>query len=117
MDGDQESERAIIIGGSMAGLFAAPLLADFYPEVLILERDTLPERAAHRKGVPQGRHAHALLAQGQQRLEEFFPGLTESLTAWGAPRGHGRFFSGGGYFARHPQAPSALFVSRALLEA
>ena len=33
-----------------------------------------------RRGVPQGRHAHALLARGQRILEELFPGLQQELT-------------------------------------
>src|SRR5262245_29830618 len=66
---------AIVIGGSMAGLLAARILADFYGEVVILERDACPDEVKARKGVPQGQHAHGLLAKGQQILEELFPGL------------------------------------------
>ena len=116
MDKQQVTNTAGIIGGSMAGLLAARVLADHYAQVTILERDTLPETAGNRKGVPQGRHAHALLGRGRQIMEQFFPGLTETLIQQGAAYGHGRFFSGGGYFARHPQAPAALYVSRACLE-
>ena len=41
--------------------------------------------AENRKGVPQGRHAHVLLAQGAQILDELFPGLLDDLAAGGAP--------------------------------
>jgi hypothetical protein len=37
--------------------------------------------------VPQGHHLHALLARGQQALEELFPGLTATLVAQGVPAG------------------------------
>jgi hypothetical protein len=49
------------------------------------DRDLLLERAADRRGVPQGRHAHALLARGAQILEELFPGLLADLAAAGVP--------------------------------
>ena len=51
---------------SLAGLLAARVLADTYERVTVVERDPLPERAEHRKGVPQGRHAHLLLPRGTQ---------------------------------------------------
>jgi 2-polyprenyl-6-methoxyphenol hydroxylase-like FAD-dependent oxidoreductase len=65
-------EHAVVLGASMAGLAAARVLADAYERVTVLERDPLPAAAAHRKGVPQSRHAHALLAGGRAALEELF---------------------------------------------
>ncbi|MBW7883698.1 MAG: hypothetical protein H3C34_13885 [Caldilineaceae bacterium] len=114
---ETQQRTAIVIGGSMAGLMAARVLADHFTRVVILERDVLSEVAANRKGVPQGQHAHALLGQGRRIMEQYFPGLTESLIRQGAPLGHGRFFSGGGYFVRHTQTPPTLYVSRPCLEA
>lgn len=110
------SQHAIVIGGSMAGLLAARVLADQFDRVTICERDTLPSEAEPRKGVPQGRHAHALLARGQMALEEIFPGLTRELVTKGAVLGHGRLFSGGGYHQPFKQGQGGLFVSRPLLE-
>jgi 2-polyprenyl-6-methoxyphenol hydroxylase-like FAD-dependent oxidoreductase len=77
--------RAIVIGGSMAGLLAARVLAAHFDRVTIVERDSFPERPAFRKGVPQSRHVHVLLGRGQQLLEHFFPGLLAELAARGAP--------------------------------
>ncbi|MGY1683122.1 hypothetical protein [Geodermatophilus sp. SYSU D01176] len=57
-------ERAVVLGGSTAGLLAARVLADTHPEVVVVQRDELPEGAAHRRGVPQGRHVHGLLGRG-----------------------------------------------------
>ena len=37
--------------------------------------------------MPQAHHAHALLARGQQTLEELFPGITTQLATRGAPTG------------------------------
>jgi len=69
----------------MAGLLAARVLADAYQRVTVVDRDLLPECAADRQGVPQGRHAHGLLARGAQILDELFPGLLADLAAAGAP--------------------------------
>jgi 2-polyprenyl-6-methoxyphenol hydroxylase-like FAD-dependent oxidoreductase len=109
-------KTAIVIGGSMAGLLAARTLADYYSQVLVLERDSLPASAAPRKGVPQARHAHALLGKGQEILEGLLPGLTQHLIHEGAIWGDGRFFSGGGYHCPIPAASKMLLVSRPLLE-
>jgi phytoene dehydrogenase-like protein len=37
--------HAIVIGGSMAGLLAARVLADYFEQVTILERDRFPTEA------------------------------------------------------------------------
>jgi 2-polyprenyl-6-methoxyphenol hydroxylase-like FAD-dependent oxidoreductase len=77
-------EHAIVLGASMAGLLAARVLADFYATVTVIERDTLDDTAAVRRGVPQGRHAHGLLMRGAQALEELFPGFLDELADDGA---------------------------------
>jgi len=81
----QAADRAVVLGASMAGLLAARVLADFYRRVTIIERDPLPPSGSDRKGVPQGRHAHALLPRGAQILGELFPGLLAELAAGGVP--------------------------------
>jgi 2-polyprenyl-6-methoxyphenol hydroxylase-like FAD-dependent oxidoreductase len=80
-------DRAVVLGAGMAGLLAARVLADRYGQVTVIDRDELPETPMHRRGVPHGRHLHALAARGQQALEELFPGLTAELVAHGAPVG------------------------------
>jgi 2-polyprenyl-6-methoxyphenol hydroxylase-like FAD-dependent oxidoreductase len=60
-------DHAVVLGASMGGLLAARVLDDGRRGT-ILERDPLPESAQDRKGVPQGRHAHALLPRGAQIL-------------------------------------------------
>jgi 2-polyprenyl-6-methoxyphenol hydroxylase-like FAD-dependent oxidoreductase len=74
-------EHAIVIGGGMGGLLAARALADFYTSVTVLERDAFPATDTWRKGVPQGRHTHGLLARGNAVLEEFFPGYSNEVIA------------------------------------
>lgn len=78
-------ERAIVLGASMSGLLAARVLADFYRSVTVVERDLLPDEPVNRRGVPQGRHGHALLARGARTLGELFPGILDELVADGAP--------------------------------
>ena len=80
-------QHAIVIGASMGGLLAARALSDAYAVVTVLERDALPRSDIPRKGVPQGRHAHGLLARGRAVIENFFPGWTEGIVACGGIRG------------------------------
>ncbi len=77
--------HAVVLGASMGGLLAARVLADAYERVTVVERDPLPESGSDRRGVPQGRHAHALLPRGAQILEGLFPGLLAGLVADGVP--------------------------------
>jgi 2-polyprenyl-6-methoxyphenol hydroxylase-like FAD-dependent oxidoreductase len=84
----QIGDHAVVLGAGMAGLLAARVLTDSYGQVTVIDRDELPETPMHRRGVPHGRHLHALAARGQQALEELFPGLTAELVAHGAPAGN-----------------------------
>ncbi|MFI7321194.1 NAD(P)/FAD-dependent oxidoreductase [Streptomyces venezuelae] len=78
-------ERAVVVGGGYAGLVTARVLADHFTEVLVLERDPVsPDTGVH-PHVPQGYHAHALLARGGEVLETLFPGLRAELADEGAP--------------------------------
>ncbi len=77
--------RAIVIGGSVAGLLAARVLADHFDNVTIIERDVYPEKAEFRNGVPQSRHLHILLAKGREILAEFFPTFEEDFSELGVP--------------------------------
>ncbi len=76
--------QAIVIGGSIAGLLAARVLADHFDQVTIIERDHFREKPAPRAGVPQSYQLHVLLSQGQRIIEQLFPGLSDELTVHGA---------------------------------
>jgi 2-polyprenyl-6-methoxyphenol hydroxylase-like FAD-dependent oxidoreductase len=82
-----ERTRAVVLGGSIAGLFAARVLADAYDEVLVVDRDTLLGVAGPRKGRPQGRHINAMHVRGRVVMEELYPGITDQLIADGTPFG------------------------------
>lgn len=105
----------------MAGLLAARVLSDHFDEVTIIERDRLPDGAAVRRGVPQARHAHALLARGLDALEELFPDIGAELAREGAERGDFgtdiRWQSFGTWKVRSPSGVRCSFQSRMLLEA
>lgn len=76
--------RAVVVGGSIAGLLAARALCPHVERVVLLDRDRFPAGAAPRPGVPQARHVHQILLRGLQVLEAFFPGLRAELIADGA---------------------------------
>jgi 2-polyprenyl-6-methoxyphenol hydroxylase-like FAD-dependent oxidoreductase len=120
MCSDRNERVAIVIGASMGGLLAARALADHYGQVTILERDALPPPGENRKGVPQGFHAHGLLARGREVLEQLFPGLTAALVARGAEPGDVgetvRWFHQGAYHRAAASGMDGLAVSRPLLE-
>src|SRR5579863_362575 len=79
-------QRAIVIGGSIAGLLTARVLADYFAQVTVLERDQIDDRTAVRKSVPQANHVHVLMLGGQQVLTALFPGFVDRLVAMGAVR-------------------------------
>lgn len=112
---------AIVIGASVSGLLAARVLADRYDQVIIAERDPLPNDDEPRKGVPHGRHTHGLLARGREVLEELFPGFTEEMAAQGAIPGdiaeRVLWFNHGFYLRNAPSKLLGLLISRPMLEA
>jgi len=70
------SRRAVVIGAGLAGLLAAAALSVHADEVIVLDRDELPDGPEHRKGLPQGRHAHLLMSGGLAAMEDLVPGVS-----------------------------------------
>ncbi len=81
----QFGERAVVMGGGIAGLLAAFVLAERFAKVTVAERD--PAGTSPRRGVPQGRHVHGLLPGGLRVLEELMPGFTHDMIDRGALTG------------------------------
>ncbi|MEU5193705.1 hypothetical protein AB0G86_06525 [Streptomyces scabiei] len=75
--------RAVVLGGSFAGLLAARVLSDAADEVVIVEPDLLHD-AGHGPGAPHRQQLHALLSMGRIQLERLHPGISEELTESGA---------------------------------
>src|SRR5262249_3458735 len=71
-------------GGSLAGMPGARCPSDPFARVALLDGARFPEERAAGKGLPQGRHAHALLERGRGALERLLPGLTGELVRAGA---------------------------------
>lgn len=76
---NRDYRSVIVLGGSMAGIWTARVLAEHFARVTIVERDQLPVQAEHRPGVPQDRQYHILLRRGLQIMEELFPGADKKL--------------------------------------
>jgi 2-polyprenyl-6-methoxyphenol hydroxylase-like FAD-dependent oxidoreductase len=112
--------QALVIGGSIAGLLAARVLADHFGQVTLIERDRFPGEPAFRAGVPQSRHVHAFLMGGQRILAQLFPGLADELEAAGAPRvdwfKDSETYTAFGWYPRFPSDFSAIMCSRELWE-
>jgi 2-polyprenyl-6-methoxyphenol hydroxylase-like FAD-dependent oxidoreductase len=114
-----DSHHAIVIGGSMAGLLAERVLSEHFERVTIIERDHLLDDAQPRKGVPQGRHVHTLLAGGAAILGAYFPELFAALAQDGAvPLGTAdiRRYQLGVRVAAVPSSVKTLWQSRPFLE-
>ncbi|WP_330254385.1 FAD-dependent monooxygenase [Nocardia sp. NBC_00565] len=77
-------DRAVVLGGGIAGLFAARILADHYAAVTVFERDRLTDDGTNRRGVPQAQHSHGLLMRAADIAESRFPGLIDELVTDGA---------------------------------
>ena len=115
-----DREHAIVVGGGIAGLLAARVLAEHFQRVTLVDRDTLPSTPQPRRGVPQGRHTHGLSVAGHRILDQLFPGISEELVTAGAVRGDVardcRWFFEGGCLARSASGLEGLLMSRPLLE-
>lgn len=111
---------SIVIGGSMAGLCAARVLADIFDEVIIIERDVLSDKAAIRGGAPQTSQPHALLEAGRATLEDLFPGFSQSVRdAGGLELNMTRdiaWYDRGAVVEEAKTPLSALYASRPLFE-
>lgn len=112
--------RAVVIGGSIAGLLTGQALSATFDEVVVVERDDLDTTSREvRRGVPQARHPHTLLRRGEQILNTLFPGITDDLIRHGAvvmPMERVWWWQQMGYRAAVPDAAPIISCSRPLLE-
>lgn len=113
--------HAVVLGASMAGLLAARVLSEFFDRVTVVDRDPMPADGQHRKGVPHGRHLHALHPQGAIVLDDLFPGLLARMTEHGAVRsdvsGSTRWLMSGHRFRQEHSGLLGVLGSRPFLEA
>ncbi len=112
--------HVVVIGAGIGGMCAARVLSEHSERVTLIERDELSNTPMHRKGVPQSRHPHGLLDRGRRELNQFFPGLDDTLHARG-----GLDMDAGlelatlqpdGWAERRRSGHQMLFASRLLIE-
>jgi len=85
-------KHIVVVGGSVTGLGAALALSNDGHRVTVLERDATPMPASHveaferwdRRGSPQVRHSHALLARLYCLIRDHAPDLLAKLVNCGA---------------------------------
>ena len=116
----RKTGRAVVSGAGMAGLLAARMLADHFEQVIIVEKDSLPDAPVTRNGVPQANHIHNLHEAGRRTLEDLFPGFSEDLIAAGGNRininRHSRVFIEGDVLAHGSGHIPMYCASRPLFE-
>ncbi|MFG2193327.1 FAD-dependent oxidoreductase [Streptomyces sp. NPDC048639] len=115
------SDHAVVLGGSIAGLLAARVLADAYARVTVVDRDVLTGTEGPRRSIPQGRQIHGLQPRGQEILEDLFPGFTDEMAAHGAQIqdtvNQGHWYFRGRLLRKAPSDLVTVAASRPLLEA
>jgi 2-polyprenyl-6-methoxyphenol hydroxylase-like FAD-dependent oxidoreductase len=79
-------QHAVVIGGSLAGLMTARVLADHFESVTVFERDQIEPRPALHKSIPQGNHLHGLLLGGQRAIASLYPNILTKLDDLGSVR-------------------------------
>jgi 2-polyprenyl-6-methoxyphenol hydroxylase-like FAD-dependent oxidoreductase len=112
--------RAIVIGGGLAGMLAATAVSKAVGTVTVIERDELPDGPRPRKGLPQARHIHTLMAGGAEAINTLLPGTTDHLLAEGAHfqplTSHMVALSPEGWYRRWRPTHYLITVSRDLLD-
>jgi 2-polyprenyl-6-methoxyphenol hydroxylase-like FAD-dependent oxidoreductase len=112
--------RAVVLGGSVAGLCAAGAVAPHFDEVIVLERDSLPVDAEHRRGVPQSKHPHFMLNSGRRAIEILFPGYESALIEAGGrklmPSFDAAYCEANGWAPRKSGSMTMVYGSRILIE-
>ncbi|MBL8093467.1 MAG: FAD-dependent monooxygenase [Anaerolineales bacterium] len=113
-------QHAIVLGASLSGLLTARVLSSHFARVTVIERDIVDPEPTARKGQPQARHLHGLLASGLEQMTAYFPDLPDALRAAGAivedlATGM-NWYTYGGYRQRLSLGLNSSLMSRPLLE-
>ena len=114
-------DTACVLGGSVAGLLAARVLADHARQVIVIERDDVLAEGAARPGTPHHNQVHTLLPAGHHWIERWFPGFTAEVRSLGGvvsgPDTTCTTFDGHRQANSGAESHTLLLASRPLLEA
>jgi len=117
---NESDNRALVLGGGIAGLLAARILCKYFDHVTVIEKDSYSKNVGRRNGTPQSNHVHVLLMRGKQILTELFPSLERHLLQNGAHRldlmSDVRYHLATGWAMNFPSNMNTLACSRQLLE-
>lgn len=115
--------HAVVIGGGIAGLLAAHALVGRFERVTIVERDRYPPGSsspALRRGIPQSRCVHLLMAAGAVAFDELVPRWRKQLFSCGVRPfdacADGVIHFSAGRLPRTPSGITTYACSRALIE-
>lgn len=113
-------KKAIIVGGSIAGLASAKALAPYFDKITIFDADEIKDAEEARKGTPQASHVHGLLKGGGDALTSLFPKLPEKLVEAGAVSADFcqdvRWYLNERWMPRFPGSLPIFFQTRPVLE-
>lgn len=73
--------HAIVIGGSIAGMFAARVLSNYFTQITVIDRDTFPDVPAHHKGAPHHVHRARFTGHGKCKIGMAQPLVTPQCHA------------------------------------
>lgn len=119
------NRHLLVVGGGIGGLLAASALAARFERVTLLERDHYPHHSGggeppSRRGAPQSRCLHLLMAAGAAAFDDLIPGWRAELVALGAipfdVSADAALRVPSGWLPRSPSGIGTYASSRALLE-
>ena len=112
--------KAVVIGGSIAGVLTARVLSDYYDDVVIVERDQIKTNSSTRNGIPQANHIHLLLVKGRNIIQNYFPELEGKLLKKGANKidflKDGKYLLPSGWAQRFDSGIVTFTLTRTLFE-
>ena len=112
--------KAVVIGGSIAGILTARVLSDYCDNVVIVEKDKIETSFSTRRGTPQSNHIHLLLVKGRNIIQNYFPELEEDLLKKGANKidflKDGKYLLPSGWAQRFESGIVTFTLTRTLFE-